>query len=435
MRLLRLLKNDLAQETAEWVKDDIISESQAEVICQRYGADYHQRNNRSLGYNVLVALGYLFIGLSVITLLGANWEEIPRGLRMSGLIALTMCTQIIAVKKYASGKTSAATGVFLLGNLFYGASIILIAQIYHLGEHMPDGVFWWAFGCLLIAVATRSPWIMLQTLLLALIWFFTEVDLGFYPTAFPLFLCGALWVLMRGSSSLLLFFLTVVSFVFYAEYSLAKFWSADRYYFFSHENAIVSISFFIFMYAFSHWLHQRNSVAAKDYASLLSVWSLRFGLLLMLVLSFEWPWEELIQSYWDHKQSMLILVALFLTSALGLAALTQKIQMVLVAVVGFLIPLCAVIAIDDPSQAASLQVMSNLALITWGGWLILKGIQLGISHYFFLGLCAILITALIRYIALIGDYIGGAVLFLVFAVLLLGAAKYWKKTQFKEAKA
>ena len=35
------------------------------------------------------------------------------------------------------------TGLFFLGNLFYGASIILVAQIYHLGEHMPDGVFWW----------------------------------------------------------------------------------------------------------------------------------------------------------------------------------------------------------------------------------------------------------------------------------------------------
>ena len=39
-----------------------------------------------------------------------------------------------------------ATGLFFLGNIFYGASIILIAQIYHLGEYMPDGVFWWDTG-------------------------------------------------------------------------------------------------------------------------------------------------------------------------------------------------------------------------------------------------------------------------------------------------
>ena len=56
--------------------------------------------NSSLGYNILIGLGYLFIGLSVITLLGANWDEIPRALRMIGLITLTMGTQAFAIKKY-----------------------------------------------------------------------------------------------------------------------------------------------------------------------------------------------------------------------------------------------------------------------------------------------------------------------------------------------
>lgn len=68
-------------------------------------------------------------------------------------------------------------------------------------------------------------------------------------------------------------------------------------------------------------------------------------------------------------------------------------------------------------------------LIAVGIWLIIRGIHSGISHYFFLGVTAILLTAFMRYIDLIGDYIGGAVLFMVFAVLLLGAAKYWKRCQ------
>ena len=41
-------------------------------------------------------------------------------------------------------------------------------------------------------------------------------------------------------------------------------------------------------------------------------------------------------------------------------------------------------------------------------------------------MAAVLVTALVRYFDLIGDYFGGAVLFMVFAMLLLGAARYWK---------
>ncbi len=161
MRLLRLLKNDLAKEAREWVEDDLINETQAEQICQRYNADYHQASNRSFGYNVLVTLGYLFIGLAVITILGANWDDIPRAVRMSGLIIITALTHVFAIKKLTSHNEQTATGLFLLANIFYGASIILIAQLYHLGEHMPDGVFWWALGCLPIGILLSNTWITL----------------------------------------------------------------------------------------------------------------------------------------------------------------------------------------------------------------------------------------------------------------------------------
>ena len=43
-------------------------------------------------------------------------------------------------------------------------------------------------------------------------------------------------------------------------------------------------------------------------------------------------------------------------------------------------------------------------------------------------------VALMRYIDLIGEYIGGAILFMSLAALLLGAAKYWRTQQVKEIK-
>ena len=178
LRLIRLLEKDLATEVSTWVDQGLISADQARAICRQYGIDYDEIRSRSTAYRVLAVLGFLFIGLSLITVIGANWESIPRGVRMAGLLVLTAGTHGLAVRHHLSGRTSLAIGLFILGNLFYGASIILIAQIYHLGEHMPDGVFWWALGSLPFAVLLCSAGLTLFSGLLALLWFFLEFSDG-----------------------------------------------------------------------------------------------------------------------------------------------------------------------------------------------------------------------------------------------------------------
>lgn len=426
MRLIRLLKNDIAKEASEWVSEDIITQSQAEKICLRYDVDYHQVKNRSLGYNILVALGYLFIGLAIITLVGANWDNIPRAVRMSALIILTVGTHGFALRKYLSGERGAATGIFLLGNLFYGASIILIAQIYHLGEHMPDGVFWWAIGCLPIAILTNSPWIALQSTLLGMLWFYLEIDMGYYPTLSPLFILGALLVLYRGKQSIILFLVTVASIGFWVEYSLAEYWRQGNFYSFHAEHLPVSVALFIFAYIFSHWLNRKPSSVAKDYGAILALWSLRFGLILMLVMSFKDPWKSLIRANWEHTISMWVIIAVISSFSLFLANKAEKLKPVIYIIPFYLISLIAVLFSGNTAYAIYFQVVYNLALVITGVWLIIKGINKGMSHYFFLGVVSILLTAFMRYIDLIGDYIGGSLLFMVCAVLLLSAAKYWK---------
>ncbi|AMX02709.1 DUF2157 domain-containing protein [Microbulbifer thermotolerans] len=435
MRLIRLLKNDLAREAKAWVEEGLISEAQAARICDRYGVDLHQDGSRSLGYRVLVGLGYLFIGLAMITLLGANWDEIPRALRMWGLILLTVSTQVIALRHCLSGKHNAGVGLFLLGNFFYGASIILIAQIYHLGEHMPDGVFWWALGCLPFAVMTKSPWLALQANTLALIWFFIEISLGYYPGLFPLFVLSSVYVLWKGPRSVLLLLAVLVSSGLWLEYSLAVLWREDDQFFlfdFHAEHLVVAVALFILLFATAQRLASLPSSAARDYAAIISVWSLRFALLLLLVLSFSGPWKDLLDADWKHLPSMWGVTALLGGGALWLAEKAGRTSSVAALLVALLLAVSAVLLSRDQTHAVYYQVAANFCLIATGIWLVVRGIHSGISHYFFLGVLSILVTALLRYFDLIGDYVGGAVMFIVFAALLLGAAKYWKYQQSRE---
>lgn len=427
MRLIRLLKKDLAREISAWVDKGLISIDQATSICLHYGIDYDSINSHSSGYRVLVALGYLFLGLSLITLLSANWEDIPRGLRMGGLLAITVATHGLALKHYFAQKESSAIGLFFLGNLFYGASIILIAQIYHLGEHMPDGVFWWALGSLPFGVLLLNTWLTLFSCLLALLWFFMEYSLGFTATLFPLFIVAAVYVLINSRPSALLFLTAAISVGMWIEVSLSAAWTSNRHGFDLHaEHVFVSCALFIFAYAFSQWLNARDSTKAQDYGVLLSLWTLRFGLIVMLVMSYESPWEELIRANWDHQASMGLVVIMLLGTSLWLASMTRTLQIVVPISAFFGLSMVAVLLSDDRGNAVIFQILYNVALVGSAVWLILSGIKSGVSHYFFLGVATILLTALMRYIDLIGEYVGGAILFMVFAALLLAAARYWK---------
>ena len=87
MQLIRLLKKDLAHETTVWVEQGIISRDQAHSICQHYGVDYDTLQTGQGAYRLLVALGYVFIGLAIVLLIGGNWEVIPREVRAAGLVA------------------------------------------------------------------------------------------------------------------------------------------------------------------------------------------------------------------------------------------------------------------------------------------------------------------------------------------------------------
>jgi uncharacterized membrane protein len=326
--------------------------------------------------------------------------------------------------------------LFMLGNLFYGASIILIAQIYHLGEHMPDGVFWWALGSLPFGVLLRNSWLTLFSCLLALLWFFLEISMGFFPTLFPLFLAAGLYVLVKGQSSTLLFLTVVASIGLWIEISLSAAWGDElRRLHLHEEHILVSVALFTFAYAFSHWLHARESAKSKDYGVLLSLWTLRFGLLVMFVLSYKEPWEGLIASEWIHQASMWQAVIVLMGTSLWLGWKTGKLRSVAPIAAFSTLSMIALVFSNNTANAIYFQVLYNVALVGVGIWLILRGIHSGISHYFFLGIASILLIALLRYIDLIGEYIGGASLFIVLAILLLGSARYWKYQQNKAAKS
>lgn len=456
MRLIRLLKNDLTKETALWVEKDLISEPQAVNICKEYGADYYAHEQNNFLLSLLTIIGFIFIGIALIVLIGHNWDEIPRAIRMAGLLGVTTFTQLFAWKRYSK---TGEIGLFLLGNLFYGASIILIAQIYHLGEHMPDGVLWWALGSLPFALITRSSALMLFTLILGIIWCVIEASSGFIPLTFPVFICSAIWVLWRGNISLILLLTSLFalglsvdySFALLLEYLSASDNNALVYGVFFYEplqhfseELTIAVSLMVLYYSFALYIESSRSVKAQDYSVLIRLWVLRFSLILLIVYSFEESWREFISHNWNGLASMLIYVIVILSIACWLAYKAKALKGVASVCATLLAPFMVWLITDALiSQETEInwlsiiplvaQVLTNIVTVVVAVTLIVRGISNGVRAYFFLGILTLIIIAYSRYFDMIGSYIGAAVLFLVFAFILLGAAQYWKKVIIKQS--
>lgn len=439
MRLIRFLKQDLAHEIEEWVEQDVIRADQAQAICARYGTSYPPSDRNSLGYRLLQLFGIAFLGLALIVLLGENWDATPRALRMGGLLMLTAALQATAIWKFKTAQHHATVGFAMLANFAYGASIILIAQIYHLGEHMPDGVFWWALGCLPWALLLKSPLLMIQTLVLAAIWLLLEVDYGIYPASAGLFLLCGLWLLTTGPRSIALLLTLLVCSVAWIEFSLMALWSSGVLINGHIEQTVVTAAVFLLLFVMGRNLQYKQSSDFKDYAGLIDIWCLRFGLIVLFLASFTETLDEISTAQWDHVTSMLVITSLVITLTTAMAWRSG----LLLHMLGVYTLLAAgtTLLVLDPQDygvmAASWLV--NMVLLGSGIYLIYNAINSGKSHYFFLGLVTLLATALARYFDLVGGYIGGAVLFFVFAIILLSAAKYWQihslKTNDQEAKA
>lgn len=429
MRLIRLLKYDLAREADEWVEEGIIAPEQAAAICARYGVDYRDRSRQPYGYRVLMGLGYLFIGLAVLTLIGANWDEIPRFVRMAGLVALTLSANLIGLYKFRKDQAPSAVGWFFLGGLFYGTSIMLIAQIYHIGEHFPDGIFWWGIGVLPIGLMLESTPILLLASALGFIWFFVESSLNFYPALFPLFLAAIAWHMARGGPNYVMFLALISGIGIFAEYTLSWFLNDAAGFDAGVENILFGAGLFLAFHGLSKWLASRKDYGLADYGTLLDVWVLRFAIITLFVLSFSEPWRELFAAEWHMPvlasglSVILSGAALWFTWRAGASLISTAAFVIL-----FLASMAAVVLQQNKYGygATELQVVYNLVLVGTGIGLIVRGIRDDISHYFFLGVLTILGTGLFRYIDLVGDYIRAAILFAVLAAMLLIAARFWR---------
>src|SRR5690606_27439512 len=338
----------------------------------------------------------------------------------------------LALRRLTRGQRDSAIPLFFLGNAFYGVAIILIAQIYHLGEHMPNGVLAWALGCAPFALLLRDPWLMLQTLALALIWAGLQVSLGYDITLFPAFLALTLYVLAQPKGSRTLFTTFVLSLMAWINYLVLRMWATDYYLdpeaelFFINGGLLLMLAGLGIRLRSLPLASRPGGFPAHDYGTILLNIGTAALMVALLVMTFIGPWEGLLGVQWHHPYMSVMLVLLFAATTLYLLRDLAALPAMAVVVAVYLVVMVAVLLSRNEEYAVMFQVAMNLLFVGLGILLLWHGLRSGSSRAFKLGLAALLVIANIRYFDLVGNYVGAAALFLVFALLMLAAARFWK---------
>ena len=121
--------------------------------------------------SALGVLGAVLLGAGVITFFAANWGVIPKAGKLALLLGALWAAYLAAGWMLArGGAPRIGQALLLLGVILFGANIMLIAQIYHIDAHYPDGVLTWALGALLAAWLLDSQPAMVAALALATLW-------------------------------------------------------------------------------------------------------------------------------------------------------------------------------------------------------------------------------------------------------------------------
>lgn len=139
-----LSRRHLHEDIARWREAGWVTEEGAAAIRAELAA---RRNGPGLS-GVLGILGVVMLGFAAMSFVAANWQEMPRILRLGIIFAGLGGSYAAAAILFARRMEAFGHAAILLGVAFFGAGIMLISQMYHIDGHPPDAVLVWALGAL-----------------------------------------------------------------------------------------------------------------------------------------------------------------------------------------------------------------------------------------------------------------------------------------------
>jgi uncharacterized membrane protein len=425
----------LSAEIERWTDQQIITPEQAARLRALYPA---APVGRSWALAVFFSLGAVVVGLGVILLFAYNWDALPKAAKLTLVFSAVLGAHSAGLwlRVQPGWRATLGEGLLLFGTMAFGSGIWLIAQIYHINEHFPNGFLFWGLGALALAWALPSlPQALLATVVLT-VWGGAEFFAFDRPVvaAVALLLGGVGPLAWRYRSGLLT--ATLVSAVHFQLLSYGAFWGEGG------GVLLTLLSLSVLLLGLHHL-----TAAVRDggrVAATLNFFGTLGFVIALFVLSFPTAVEGALQvrtETWHSPWAWPVLRWSFLGLALiawaSAARLPRdrpsslRLEHALFPTTLVLVHLLSTTRLDE--FALPVAVLFNLTLLGLGAAWIIGGCREGHARRVIVGSILLAVVLFARYFDLFDSLASRGFAFLLFGALLFAQGFYYRRCRERTA--
>ena len=168
----------LRKEALQWHTEGLIDADTLGKLATRYQLDELDSASRDRFVTIVLGVGFILLGLGVITFVAANWQAWSRPIKVLLLLSLFISTNWVGFHLWRSPKDSKSRlgqGLLFLGALSLGANIGLMSQMFHQTGSTYLLYFVWGLGVCAMAYGLRLSSLGLMAIILIAIAFFIGI--------------------------------------------------------------------------------------------------------------------------------------------------------------------------------------------------------------------------------------------------------------------
>ncbi|QLF70308.1 DUF2157 domain-containing protein [Peteryoungia desertarenae] len=173
-----MYRGRLKRDLALWTEKGLLSADAAQSILAELDS---RKSSFSFG-NVLMMLAAVLIAAAILLLVAANWQAIPRLMKIGGIFFLIWIFHGLAILAYFKQRPMLVSVFLVLGSASFGGAIALIGQAYHLsGDALQAALLWFAVSALTGGLVRSSALTVMSGLLALLVCYYILEDIGLDP--------------------------------------------------------------------------------------------------------------------------------------------------------------------------------------------------------------------------------------------------------------
>lgn len=439
----------LKGELQRWKSEGTISETQFDAIASQYDSQVDSDNKKTTAFYTLISAASVLAGAALLLLIGYNWEALNYIAKLGIIFGITMFFQGLTLVSRFRWENIALSEIFsFLSCICFGSGIWLIAQIFNLNAHYPDGFLWWALGSLPLAFLGQSSLLWFLVVTLEIIWCFTEASIFSNSTwiffgrntnlpaaayLMPLLLLpGFVWAYLKNCPKTMALHL-----IGFACWCLSL-WIAWEFNSFS--LPLLGALFALYWLAGMTIGIQGKLSTVCSQIGLIATWPL------LCIFSFYDFQKEIIErsklehikGYAAFDGSLFFLLGITILIVYSLTALSKRNfksiyskEMILAFAILTQLSLAPVISFFFGSNFVFTMVLiANGLMLGYAAVMMDAGLKSNSSERFFLGVGSFLLWTIVRYFDLFGDFggmLGASLLFFLSSIALIGLAFFWRK--------